>query len=133
LDVRRAVATRLMVRHRDAIVARASELAAAAATMAGAGRNDLDALREADLGFARALLRATGNVVALGVLNTMARVLVEVPVVAEAMYADPERNAVSMSAVLQALVEAPEDLAARIEAAFAAVDERTVARLEQLL
>lgn len=133
LEVRRVVATRLMVRHRGEILAQAPVLAAAAEAMARASEGDLDALREADLGFARALLRATGNVVALGVLNTMARVLEEVPSVAEAMYAEPERNASSMSAVLQALIEVPKDLDARIEAAFVTVDERTLARFERLL
>lgn len=133
LEVRRVVATRLMVRHRDAIVSQGPALALAAAAMQRAPRSDLDALREADLAFARALLRATGNVVALGVLSTMSRVLEELPVVAEAMYAEPERNAASMAAVVQALVAAPGDLAARIEGALVEIDERTLARFARLL
>ncbi len=131
LEVRRLVAVRLLVRHRAAILARGAELQDAASRMAIA--EGMEARRDADLAFARALLRATGNVIALGVLNTLARVLEELPEVAVAMYGEPEANADTMRRVLVALAGGAGDAADTIEAAMAIVDARTVQRFEELL
>ena len=90
-------------------------------------------MRDADLAFSRALLKATGNQVALSVLNTMARVLEEVPEVAQAMYAQPETNNASMLAVLQLLVENERGAAKAIEGRIEDVDARTLRRFEALL
>ena len=79
------------------------------------------------------MLQATGNVVALSVLNTMARVLEELPVVAQAMYAEPAASTASMARVLQALRDGGEGAAATIEQALADVDALTLARFEALL
>jgi DNA-binding FadR family transcriptional regulator len=130
LEVRRVLAARLLTRHREAILARAVALHGAVARMAGAADEGTDALREADLAFARELLFATGNLVALGVLSTLARVLRELPLVAEAMYAEPAENAASMRDVLRALLEDREGAGAAIEAAIAAVDAGTLRRFE---
>jgi DNA-binding FadR family transcriptional regulator len=133
LEVRRVVAVRLMVRHRETLLAQRAVLQAAAARMQAASREGVSALRDADMAFARAMLRATGNVVALSVLNTMAHVLTELPVVAEAMYAEPARNTASMLRVLQALASGAEDAGAVIEQALTEVDKHTLARFEALL
>jgi DNA-binding FadR family transcriptional regulator len=133
LELRRMIAARMLVRHREAILARAAELTAAAAQVDAASAQGLESVREADLRFARELLLTTGNIAALGVLNTMGRVLERLPVVAEAMYAEPERNVRSMLEVLQALVDGEASAEARIEASIAAVDEQTLTRLEALL
>ena len=94
---------------------------------------ELRALAAADLGFARALLRATGNVAALAVLNTVGRVLEEVPDVAAAMYADIDGNLASMQRVLGALGEEPGVLGATVDEALSRIDGLTVARyLERL-
>lgn len=131
LEVRRVLAARLLVRHREALLAALPALAEAAASVPVAG--DLDALREADLGFARALVRHTGNTVVLAVLNTASEVLSTTPCAAEAMYAEPATNAASMGEILAALVAGAADLADTIERSIERVDAATVARFEALL
>ena len=133
LEVRRVIAVRLMVRHREALLAQTAQLQGAAARMVAASHEGVSALRDADMAFARAMLQATGNVVALSVLNTMARVLEELPVVAQAMYAEPAASTASMARVLQALRDGGEGAAATIEQALADVDALTLARFEALL
>lgn len=131
LEIRRLVAARLLVRHREALVAAAPALAVSARRLLAA--EDLAAVRDADLAFARELLGVTGNVAATSVFNTLARVLTELPVVAEAMYAEPERNATAMAEVLRAVVEGGSDAAARVEAAIATVDALTLVRFAAAL
>lgn len=131
LELRRVLAARLLVRHRDAIVARLPVLAELAARVAH--EKGVAALCEADVAFVRALLLATGNQVVLGVFNTLARVVEEVPLVAKAMYADPGANAAAMMRVLEVLADAPSDAAERIEAAMAEIDARTIARFAAAL
>ena len=113
-------------------MARVEVLAAAAKRVADAKHEGLDALREADIAFARALLRETGNTVALAVLNTAARLVEEVPAVARAMYVMPDKNSGSMSQVLEALLSPGDDadLALRVEAAISEVDAETVRHFE---
>ncbi|MCA9576013.1 MAG: FCD domain-containing protein, partial [Myxococcales bacterium] len=132
LEMRRALAGRLLLRHRVAILARLPALQQAAQRVRRA-QGDPDAVRDADLAFSRELLRAAGNVVALSVFNTVARVLVELPLVSAAMYAAPEENVASMAQVLGALAGGGEDAGAVIEGAIAAIDARTVARFEASL
>jgi DNA-binding FadR family transcriptional regulator len=135
LEVRRILASRLIVRHRARLMQRVEVLAEAAARVAAAVDQGLDALRDADLAFARALLRETGNTVAIAVFNTAARLLEEVPAVAQAMYETPADNARSMGRVLEVLLSEHDDraLAAEVESAIAEVDQRTVSRFEALL
>lgn len=133
LELRRIVAVRLLVRHRDEILARLPELGREAEALAAVDPGDLDALREADLAFARALLRATGNVPALAVFNTLASVLTELPEVARAMYARPKENVRAMADVLDALVRGGARLERTIDELVAEVDARTVARFARLL
>lgn len=128
LEIRRLLAVRLLVRHRDQLIADAASLAGAAQALATADRGDVGALAAADLGFARALVRACGNVAGMGLLNTVGRVLDEVPDVARAMYADVSENIASMQRVIAALAGPPDVLAALAEDALESVDARTVAR-----
>jgi DNA-binding FadR family transcriptional regulator len=128
LGLRRAVAVQLLVQHRAAILARLPALASLAAALAATPRDDVRALAEADLAFARALLRATGNRVAVALLNTTGRVLDELPEVAQAMYADPASNAASMGEVLAALAAGGDGAAAAIDATIARIDAATVRR-----
>lgn len=133
LEMRRVLATRLMVRHRDALLTHGEPLRQAAERVLAASHNGVDALRDADMAFARVMLRATGNVVALSVLNTMARVLEELPVVAEAMYGEPAASTDAMARVLTALLAADPEAGAIIEQALGEVDAHTLARFEALL
>jgi DNA-binding FadR family transcriptional regulator len=133
LEIRRLMAVRLLVRHRARLIAHAETLAESARKLAEAPRDDLIAVAAADLGFARALIRATGNVAALAVLNTVGRVLHDVPDVAEAMYADLDQNLASMQTVVAALGEEPGVLGATVDDALSRIDGLTVARyLERL-
>lgn len=133
LEIRRLMAVRLLVRHRARLLAHADTLAAAAERLVTVDRGDLSAVAAADLAFARALLRATGNVAALAVLNTVGRVLEEVPDVAEAMYADLDQNAASMQAVVGAFGAEPGVLGETVDDALSRLDGLTVGRyLERL-
>lgn len=128
LELRRSLAVRLIVRHRDDILARLSELSASAAALAAADPADPRALVAADLGFARALLRITGNIVALSVFNTLAKVLDESPRLVAAMYATPENNARAMGKVLAALATGGPKAEATIDAVLRKIDATTVSR-----
>lgn len=133
LTLRRILAARLIATHREALLAEAPALVAAAARVREAAAMGLRALVEADLAFARTVLRATGNRAALLVLNTLARVLDELPEVAEAMYGEPSRTERSLGVVVTAVVEGGAELEATIDAAIAGVDARTVKRFEAAL
>lgn len=133
LEIRRVMAVRLVVRHRDRLVGHAASLAQAAQALTHADRHNVAALATADLAFARALLRVTGNVAAMGLLNTVGRILDEVPDVARAMYADIETNFASMQRVIAAFTQPPAALAIAVETALAEVDDRTTTRYQQLL
>lgn len=128
LEIRRLMAVRLVVRHRARLLAQVDVLAQAAAALLEAPRDDVQAMGRADLAFARALLKATGNVAVLAVLNTVGRVLVEVPQVAAAMYADLDQNLASMQQVLGSLGEEPGVIGAAVEEALARIDALTVSR-----
>ena len=131
LELRRLVAGRLLVKHREAILAHTPRLRTLAAALAEA--EGLEARREADLAFARELLRATGNLVGLAVLNTLAKVLEQLPEVATAMYDEPEANAASMMRILAALVAGGDDAERTIGEATAEIDARTVKRFAAAL
>lgn len=128
LELRRSLAVRLIVRHRDDILARSSELSVAASALAAADPADPRALVAADLGFARALLRITGNIVALSVFNTLAKVLDESPRLVAAMYATPENNARAMGKVLAALATGGPKAEATVDAVLRKIDATTVSR-----
>lgn len=131
LEVRRILAARLLVRHRDRLM-ESRAVADAAARFAEAAEDGN--LMDADLEFVRVLLREVGNRVALSVFNTAARVVTEVPAVAEAMYADPERNAAAMTRVLRAMVgHSGGALAHEVESILEEVDHGTVRRYRATL
>ncbi len=135
LEVRRVLAVRLLVRHRTALIAALPELAELAGDLLTAAPRDVQALRAADIAFARALLRRTGNRAVLAILNTADALLRTVPGVAEAMYATPEANAAGMLGVLAALqTDAPdEELARQLDETLTTLDESTVIRFERHL
>lgn len=127
LELRRAVAVRLLVRERTAVLAALPQLTQAAGALLAVPPGDLPALVRADLAFARALVGATGRTVALVVLNTLERLLLVVEPVARAMYAEPEANARSMLAVVAAL--GTKDLEeGHLEAILEEIDRATLDR-----
>lgn len=132
LELRRAVAVRLLVRERAAVVAALPRLTDAAAELLAVPPGDLEGLVRADLAFARALVGATGRTVALVVLNTLERLLLAVEPVARAMYADPAANAQAMLAVVAALGR--DDVEERdLEAILDTFDRSTLRRFAALL
>jgi DNA-binding FadR family transcriptional regulator len=133
LEVRRVLAARLLVRHRGAVLDALPRLVETGARLLTA--TTLADRVTADLGFARALLRITGNTVAISILNTAARVLERNPMVAEAMYAEPALNAASITKMLVVLAsELPAHaIEANVEATIAEVDRATVERYGALL
>jgi DNA-binding FadR family transcriptional regulator len=134
LEVRRVIASRLLVRHRDLLLARLGETSSDAAAVARAAQQGSAAFCAADLAFARRLLGLVESPVALALFNTVARVLEDVPLVAEAMYAEPRDNLASMVTVIAALRgDVPGDLGATIERAMGEVDRKSVQRFAALL
>ena len=130
LEARRVLATRLIVRHRARILTAIDELMADRQRFAEAAAYDLPRL---DLEVARTLVRATGNTVVLAMINSVARAIEELPILADAMYAEPERNLSSIARVLAALHAGGSDLGAEVERVFAEVDAQTVTRFRALL
>ncbi|MCB9537559.1 MAG: FadR family transcriptional regulator [Myxococcales bacterium] len=134
LEVRRVLAARLVARHRDRLLARATDLAHAALQFQRAiAEGDLDGIREADLAFAHTLVEATGNRVAQGILNASAVIVRGLPDVAHAMYADARLNAATMADVVSAFGGDPDALGALVERALAVVDAATVRRFRERL
>jgi DNA-binding FadR family transcriptional regulator len=133
LEIRRLVAARLLARHRDRLLAHFAEKAGEALAMLGTARTGTDAFKEADLSFARWLLRAIDNPVPLAIFNSVAKLLDEIPVVAQAMYAEPDTNLASIVAVMIALQRGAPDMGETIERAMSEVDARTLVRFERLL
>lgn len=134
LEVRRVLAARLVARHRDRLLNRAADLAHAALLFQRAiGKGDLDAIREADLAFARTLVEATGNRVAQGVLNASAAIVRSLPDVALAMYADARLNAATMAEVVSAFAGGADQLGTLVERALGRVDAATVRRFHDRL
>ncbi len=130
LEVRRVLAVRLILRHRESVLEVIDDLAT---EVAGAGDLAEDQFWIADFAFARRLLRATGNSVALAILNSLARAMKELPELVAAMYEDPKRNVASMMTVLAAIRAGGDDLTDRIERAMAEIDGLTVAAFGRLL
>lgn len=127
LEVRRVLAARLIARHRDAVLAVLAEPPSLAV------EDDPEAVWRVDMALARAVVGATGNTVAVALVNLVERSLTELPVLVQAMYGDPARNDDSVAKVLVAVSEGGSDLAERVEAAMAEVDVHTVAEYQRLL
>ena len=130
LEIRRVLAVRLIARHRDELLVAFPELLAQAALAQNVAP---ERFWVTDIDFARQLLRITGNIMVLAVLNTVARSLDELPTLVEAMYGDPARSITSLLAVLEAIRAGGEIMADRIDALMAEVDATTVARFRNLL
>lgn len=130
LEIRRVLTVRLVVRHREPLLNALPDLLA---RVTDARDVAPDRFWEADIEFARRLIRVTGNTMVLAVLNTVARALDELPLLVKAMYGDPSRNVASMLAVLEAMRMGGDTMADRIDAAMAEVDANTVARFRHLL
>jgi DNA-binding FadR family transcriptional regulator len=128
LEVRRALASHLIERHRDAVID-----AFAAVQLLEPDESDLGAVRAADMQVAWAVVTATGNSVARVLLATVDRALDTLPLLLQAMYGDPARSRDSIAVVAAAVVEGGPGLGARVEAAMAAVDATTVATYRALL
>ncbi len=124
-EVRRTLAVRLMVRHRERILEVLPSLLEEVAAFEDAHNH---AFWRAEIEFSKKLVRATGNGIFAVLLSTMAKVLEEHPILVEAMYADRARVLESMQATLAALFEGGDDMAARIEAVMAAADAETARR-----
>ncbi len=135
LELRRALAACLLVRHRQRVLGALGRLSQAAEQLVEARERGIDALRSADMALARTLLKATGNSIAVAFLNTAAQLLAQTPSLAQAMYADPASNLASMHCILQALHSdrAEHDLLAVVETALAEVDRGTITRFGKLL
>ena len=132
LEVRRVLAARLVVRHRDAVLSVLDEIEA---EVSGgiASADDPDAVRELDLAVARRILTATVNTVVLALLASLERALVELPELVAAMYEDPARTLDSTLAVAGAIRAGGPALGERIDEILGDVDHHTVAAYRRRL
>lgn len=127
LEVRRVLAARLVARHRDEVLAMLDHLPPIA--VEGGPVH----VWRTDMELARTLVRATGNPVVVALVNSIERALEELPLLVEAMYADPARNVDSLARVVDAVRDGGSAVAARVEQAMADVDVHTVATYRCLL
>ena len=130
LEVRRVMAARLIARHRLEVLDAIGDLKADASNLLVV---PADQVWQADIEFARTVIRATGNTVAAAVLNSLARALAELPVLVDAMYDEPARNVGAMLTVLAAVRDGGADLAEQIDKAMLLVDDHTVQTFRRLL
>lgn len=127
LEVRRVLAARLVARHRDAVLGALEVLPALAADA------DPAEVWRTDMALARAVVATTGNAVAAALVGSVERALAELPALVRAMYGEPWRNAASALAVFEAVRDGGDEVAQRVEAAMAAVDDHTVETYRRLL
>ena len=131
LEVRRMAAAEAVAmacaRARQEDLLRLKELVAAQATR----MDDLEAFRDGDVAFARAVLAAGGNMALQLLLNTIERFYSARPEVGDALLADPAVTLASYYATLS-LVEAGDPDRARtvVREALEPVDEAALRRLE---
>jgi len=92
-----------------------------------------EALIEADLGVLMALLDASQSKVLALCFNPILRVLNELPVLVEVMYAEPQTNLTAYRLLLSLLNDPPADLSDRVLDLLAARDRYVLQRLERVL
>lgn len=129
LELRRVFAAHLTVRARQRLTQLSDELAEAAAALFAAG-DTLEEVADADLAFTRLLVEASGNFAAEAVFHTVERLVREVPLVAEALYADRAMLHQTVGTIAGALTStdpAP-DVVAQVERAMCAFDEAALTR-----
>lgn len=129
-EVRRILAIRLIVRHRQRILDLLPELIAHVTTLRTA-TGEL-AWRES-IEVEKRLVRATGNSMVVTLLNSMARALEEHPLLVEAMFGDGDRSADGLVQFIDAVYAGGDSMAARLEAIMAEGDAETARRFRRLL
>jgi len=129
-EVRRILVVRLVVRHRDRLLAILPDLIAQAGALAEPGRHGS---WQENVEFEKTIARAFGNGIVLALQNSMARALEQQPLLVEAVYHERPDVAANLYAFLEALQEGGDDLAARLEAVMAHADAETVRRFRALL
>lgn len=135
LEVRRLVVLRLVVRHREVLIEHGPELLAEAARLGEAAGVGLEDMARVDLEVAHLFLKRVDNTIGRLVLNTARQIYVQVPEVAQAMYADPQLNLLAMRAVFEAMTgdASNSELADLVETRLAEVDASTVQRFQDIL
>ncbi|MFT4622282.1 MAG: DNA-binding FadR family transcriptional regulator [Myxococcota bacterium] len=128
LEVRRALAGYLFRTRREALAAALPMLAQPLQALATS--TDLRSIVEADAALTGAVLDAVGNLALRAVLHTVSKLAVEVPHVAEALYADRAAHLEVVGAVATAFASGDPEPAL---AAMAAWDAASVARLKERL
>lgn len=129
-EVRRILAVRLLVRHRDRLLAALPDLIERAATLVSAAGEDSWRVHVA---FEKSVVRATGNAMVVTLLNSMERALAEQPLLVEAMYGERAGRAEELQELLGTIHAGGADMAERLEAMITAGDAETVRRFRALL
>jgi DNA-binding FadR family transcriptional regulator len=131
LELRRVVAAHLVKGAARRIAPAVSAPLAALALALADG--DTLAIADADLALSAAVVDAAGQLAVAAVFHTTARLVREVPHVADALYGDRARYRRMLRRLGGALAGARTDAAAELEAALAAWDRGTVARFRASL
>ena len=130
LEVRRVLAIRLIVDHRDQILAAVDDLVAEAPRMLDAAGGDVMAV---DLAIARRVIGAAGKTVVLALIASVERALADLPLLVAAMYGVPERNVASTLDVVEAIRAGGDHLADRLGELMSEMDRATVVAYRLLL
>jgi DNA-binding FadR family transcriptional regulator len=129
-EVRRILAVRLLVRHRQRILDLMPELITHVATLRTPSG---DLSWRASIEVEKRIVRATGNSMVVTLLNSMARALEEHPLLVEAMFGDGDRSADGLLVFVDVIREGGDAMAERLEAIMAAGDAETARRFRRLL
>jgi DNA-binding FadR family transcriptional regulator len=131
LELRRVVAVHLVRTSLPRILQAAPELAVLAAAVDVA--KDTDALAAADLAFTRAVVDACGQMAVSAVFAIAERLVMQVPHVAEALYADRAYHRRTVRGVIAAFGQGDIEVAAtRMDRVLASWDRRAADRFVEL-
>jgi len=134
LEARRIIAVRLIENNREAILDHSTTIADVIGEAAKAMKSQtLAEFQVADMALARAVVGATGNRIALAILNSIEKILEVVPQAGEAMYADRHYNITTMMEVIALIQEGKPGFARVIEEKLVEMDDQNVQRFRAIL
>ncbi len=131
LELRRGVAAQLVRTRRDRLLAALPQLTPLALAVGMA--DGVDAIARADAALVRGVVDAADSFAVRTVLEAVQGLITEVPLVAQAVYADREAHRQAVASVMAALSRPdPASASAALEAALAEWDGTSVRRFAQL-
>lgn len=130
LEIRRMLASRLVQRHRTAVLEALSAMPIAASDLRG---RSVEEVRDLDLAMERAVVIATGSATAVLVHRAIETCMLDNPELCEAAFGDSDRVAALVAGFAIATFEGGDDLALRLEGLVAANDEIIIDNFARIL